>query len=55
MIGDASYTVYIGNAKSKVFHTPECKNLPAEKNRRAFTAREGAVREGYKPYGNCNP
>lgn len=53
--GSAAANGYIGNKNSKVFHLPECKNLPAEKNQVKFAEREEAVREGYKPCGNCNP
>ena len=46
---------YIGNIKSKIFHTEECPNLPGEKNRTVFTSREDAIALGYKECGNCNP
>ena len=47
--------VYIGNAKSKVFHSEACVNLPSENNRIFFKTREEAVNSGYKVCGNCNP
>ena len=46
---------YIGNAKSKVFHRPTCKNLPSEKNAISIDSREEAIARGYRPCGNCNP
>lgn len=46
---------YIGNIKSKVFHTEACPNLPGEKNKIVFTSREAAINLGYKECGNCNP
>jgi len=46
---------YIGNAKSKVYHTLSCPNLPSEKNRIDFATKENAINSGYKPCGNCNP
>lgn len=47
--------IYIGNLKSKVFHTESCPNLPNDKNRTEFSVREDAVNSGYKPCGNCKP
>ena len=52
---DAEKEVYIGNRKSKVFHAPDCKNLPGEKNRVYFNSVEEAAQAGYSPCGNCNP
>lgn len=46
---------YIGNVKSKVFHTESCPNLPGEKNRIEFSARGEAINLGYKACGNCYP
>ena len=46
---------YIGNAKSKVFHRPTCKNLPSEKNAVELSSRDEAVKQGYTPCGNCDP
>lgn len=47
--------VYIGNKKSKVFHSEACVNLPSESNKIIFSSREEAVNSGYKVCGNCNP
>ncbi len=47
--------VYIGNKKSKVFHSEACPNLPSDKNRKDFSSRDDALNSGYKPCGNCNP
>ncbi len=46
---------YIGNCKSQVFHSPNCPNLPAERNRVLFSSREEALDTGYTPCGNCRP
>ncbi|MGN0107109.1 MAG: Ada metal-binding domain-containing protein [Hominilimicola sp.] len=46
---------YIGNKKSKKFHSPDCCSLPAEKNRVEFSSRDEAVNRGYSPCGNCCP
>ncbi|MDO5398009.1 MAG: MBL fold metallo-hydrolase [bacterium] len=46
---------YIGNKNSKKFHRPDCRTLPAEKNRVPFSSREAAINSGYSPCGNCMP
>ncbi|MEE0866732.1 MAG: MBL fold metallo-hydrolase [Clostridia bacterium] len=47
-------SVYIGNNKSKKYHTQYCRSLPGEKNRIVFNSREDAEKAGYTPCGNCN-
>ncbi len=47
--------VYIGNKKSKKFHTERCASLPEEANRIYLEDREEAISLGYSPCGNCNP
>ena len=47
--------IYIGNKKSKTFHSDACANLPSEKNKIVFNSREEALNSGYKICGNCNP
>lgn len=47
--------IYIGNKRSKVFHSEACPNLPSDKNRKDFNSREEAINSGYKACGNCNP
>lgn len=47
--------LYIGNINSKIFHGPDCANLPAEKNQIAFSSREEAESAGYRPCGSCGP
>lgn len=47
--------IYIGNRKSKIFHTEACPNLPGENNRIEFDSREAAIKSGYKACGNCYP
>lgn len=46
---------YIGNIKSKKFHTPSCANLPAEQNQTLFSSRDEATGQGYEPCGGCKP
>ncbi len=46
---------YIGNKNSKKLHRPDCRTLPAEKNRIEFTSRADAINAGYSPCGNCQP
>lgn len=44
---------YIGNKNSKKFHRPDCRTLPAEKNRVTFDSMKDAINSGYSPCGNC--
>ena len=44
---------YIGNKNSQKFHSPDCTNLPAEKNRVDFSSYQEAIDAGYTPCGNC--
>ena len=46
---------YIGNRNSKKLHRPDCRTLPAEKNRVEFSSRAEAINAGYSPCGNCCP
>lgn len=46
---------YIGNKNSKKLHRPDCRTLPAEKNRVEFTSRADAINAGFSPCGNCQP
>ncbi len=46
---------YIGNLKSRVFHRPDCSNLPAAKNQIRLPSREEALEKGYRPCKNCQP
>lgn len=48
-----SVFTYIGNRKSKTYHTDICPNLPGEKNRITFNSKEDAENSGYKKCGNC--
>jgi len=55
---DTSYgleLIFVGNKKSRVFHSEACPNLPSDKNRIDFSSREEAVGSGFKACGNCNP
>lgn len=44
---------YIGNQKSKVYHSPACASLPAEQNQVLFDSMQEAEAAGYRPCGNC--
>ncbi len=44
---------YIGNRNSKVFHSPGCASLPAEKNRVEFDSYQAALDAGFTPCGSC--
>lgn len=43
----------IGNKSSKVFHSPDCASLPADKNRVYFDSYQQAEEEGYRPCSRC--
>lgn len=47
-------SVYIGNKKSKKYHTKYCSSLPDEQNRVVFNSEEAAEKAGYSPCANCN-
>lgn len=47
--------IYIGNKKSKVYHSEACPNLPKEQNQILFSSREDAEKAQYSPCGNCMP
>lgn len=49
----AQAEVYIGNKNSQKFHSPDCANLPAEKNRVEFDSYQAAIDAGYTPCGSC--
>ena len=49
----AGEMTYIGNKNSLKFHSPDCANLPAEKNRVEFETYEEAVEAGFSPCGSC--
>ncbi len=46
---------FIGNIKSMVLHSSQCRNLPSENNRIYFDTKEEALDMKYKPCGNCKP
>ena len=50
---EAAEQTFIGNKNSKKFHTPDCKNLPAEKNAVPFSSYQEAIDAGYSPCGSC--
>ena len=45
--------VYIGNKNSQKFHSPDCANLPSEKNQVLFDSYEDAIEAGYTPCKSC--
>ncbi len=45
--------IYIGNKKTKVYHTTTCKSLPKQENRVIFNSKEEAEKAGYRPHKNC--
>ncbi|MBR3974198.1 MAG: MBL fold metallo-hydrolase [Oscillospiraceae bacterium] len=45
--------VYVGNKNSMKLHSPDCKNLPSEKNRVEFSSYNEAIAAGYEPCGSC--
>lgn len=50
---EAAPQVFIGNKNSKVFHAPDCKNLPSEKNAVQFSSYQEAMDAGFTPCGSC--
>ncbi|MGM9585471.1 MAG: MBL fold metallo-hydrolase [Faecousia sp.] len=50
---EAAEQVFIGNKNSKKFHTPDCANLPSEKNRVEFGSYQEAIDAGFSPCGSC--
>jgi len=50
---DKTEKSYIGNVKSKVFHSSACYGLPKEENRKTFDSYQAAINAGYKPCSNC--
>lgn len=51
----SSSSSYVGNAKSKVLHRPNCPSVKRmnDSNKVYFKSKDQAV--GYKPCSNCNP
>ena len=47
--------IYIGNKNTKKLHKPDCRTLPAEKNRIYFSSRDEAIDSGFSPCSNCHP
>ena len=46
---------YIGNKRSKVFHTEMCSGLPQEQNRVFFKNKDEALDAGFRACKSCNP
>jgi hypothetical protein len=51
----AEEAYYIGNAKSRVLHSPACRNLPADKNRVVFDSLGDALAQGFAKHSSCLP
>ncbi len=49
----AAEVTYIGNLRSKIFHSPYCSGLPAQQNRITFASYEAALTAGYSPCPGC--
>ncbi|MBI3910793.1 MAG: MBL fold metallo-hydrolase [Armatimonadetes bacterium] len=43
----------VGNAASRVYHTPECASLPSSARRMPFASRSAAEAAGYRPHAAC--
>lgn len=50
---EAAPQIFIGNRNSQVFHAPDCKNLPSEKNAVQFASYQEAIDAGFTPCGSC--
>ena len=50
---ETTAVTFIGNKNSQKFHSPDCSNLPAEKNQVIFDSYDAAVDAGYTPCGSC--
>ena len=51
--GDGEKRVYIGNRKTRRFHTEDCINLPKGPNRVEFETYDIAAAAGYEPCQSC--
>jgi len=51
---EAEYN-FIGNRNSEIFHTFNCRTLPAERNRVHFETRDQAIAAGHRACRNCRP
>ena len=51
--GDSRDLVYVGNHKTRKFHTQSCTSLPKGKNRVEFDTYDAALAAGYSPCGSC--
>jgi len=41
----------IGNARTHIYHAPNCQGLPSPRNRIAFSSAQEAQKAGYRPHG----
>lgn len=44
---------YIGNKNTKIYHSPNCSQLPKEENRIIFNNKEEAEKNGFTPHDKC--
>ena len=45
--------IFVGNSKSRKFHTEDCGSLPGPDNRVYFDTYQSAIDAGYTPCGSC--
>ena len=50
----AAPVTFIGNVNSRKFHSPDCANMPSEKNQILFDSYEDAIAAGFTPCGSCH-
>ena len=51
--GDGENRSYVGNRKTRKFHSPDCTSLPRGTNRVEFDTYDTAVAAGYEPCRSC--
>jgi competence protein ComEC len=44
---------FIGNPRTRVYHRPDCPDLPGRGNRVSFADSQDAIRQGYRPHARC--
>jgi endonuclease YncB( thermonuclease family) len=51
----AAAGAYVGNERSRLFHSAGCKNAGCARCTARFATREAAIAAGYRPAGCCHP
>jgi micrococcal nuclease len=54
-IGETSRAIYHGNTRSRVFHSPSCRDYNCKNCVREFRSRDEAIAAGFRPCGICRP